>query len=194
MNLKVESFRSFVCVKLSKPINNVIFYINMEIKVNEIHFQTLIIFFLHFLDNRSDLDQWSESKRQLQLWNTHCNQFLRLIQYKLKECCLSTCLWWHVQYNCKPLHESSPNLPRQMTFLAASIGLCQFFFILTWSQLFFYCLTVYWCFATAVMTCINSVWEKTAQSPSDKIEICWNASQQHRVYTLMIPSHRGYLN
>ncbi len=105
------------------------FNTDREIKLNEIHFQTLIIwfFFVHFIDNRSDSDQWSESKRQLHLWNTRSNQCLWLIHYKLKECCLSTCLWWHVQYNCKPLHGSSPNLLRQMTFLLLLLVCANFF-------------------------------------------------------------------
>lgn len=107
-------------------------------------------FFIHFIHNRPDSDQWSESKRQLHLWNTRSNQCLWLIHYKLKECCLSTCLWWHVQYNCEPLHGSSPNLPRQMTFLLLLLVRANFFH----SHLkpaFLYCLTVYWCFATAAI-------------------------------------------
>lgn len=124
------NFLSFECVKRSNSINAVMFYIDREIKLNEIHFQTVIIcffFFVHFIDNRSDSDQWSESKRQLHLWNTRSNQCLWLIHYKLKECCLSTCLWWHVQYNCKPLHGRSPNLPRQMTFLLLLLVCANFF-------------------------------------------------------------------
>lgn len=156
------NFLSFECVKLSKSISAVIFHTDMEIKLNEIHFQTLIIpvfFELHFIDNRSDSDQWSESKRQLHLWNSRSNQCLWLIHYKLKECCLSTCLWWHVQYNCEPLHGSSPNLPRQMTFLLLLL-VCANSFHSQLKPAFLYCLTVYWCFATAAMTCINSVLER----------------------------------
>lgn len=42
------NFLSFECVKRSNSINAVMFYIDREIKLNEIHFQTVIICFFFF--------------------------------------------------------------------------------------------------------------------------------------------------
>lgn len=150
----------------------------MVITLNEMYFSDpynipASFSLLYPTDNRSNLDQWSESERQLQLWNTRSNQCLWLIQYELKECCLSICLWWHVEYNCKPLHGGSPNLPRQMTYLLRLLVCANFFHsqlkpASSSSPFFFFshCLTVYWCFATAVMTCINSVLEIIGAYPT----------------------------
>lgn len=129
----------------------------MEIKLNKVHFDTMTIaifffFFLHFIHNRSDLDQWSQSKRQLHLWNTRSNQCLWLIHYKLKECCLSTCL-------CDMCNIIASHFMGALQIFPDRWHFCCFY----WSVPILFilcCLTVYWCFATAVLTRINSVLER----------------------------------
>lgn len=97
-------------------INTAICHFDMEIKLNEIHFQILQIYiyiFSHFTDSGSDSDQWSESERQLHFYETllPIDVWAALVHHKSKQCCLSACPWWRVPYNCKPLHGSSPHLP-----------------------------------------------------------------------------------